>query len=535
MEVLANAAVAEICKLVDDDYAVVSLQMSQCQRENKALKRKLHLLELKMARGNAERRLRESAMNNSRPRVQINAGDRLRELSPSADGVFEQQMEVSLWTGRAAAGDTTSELIHSDSIQSKSPDVELVEPEDLLVKEEKVDQNMSRVAETEQDVPLIGDDGVVECVPCGPTGQRSSVEQQDTKSTSQNQSQTQSSRTRRIGGSSSTNSSRGVEKKEEDEQDVVLVKVEEVEPVTGTRSQTGLSIQEGLVESSTDNYRAVLPFDETTQTSTNQLPDLQESGQGFSEVSYGRSSLWTNGGDSYCHDDNLPGPSSHCAPLSYLSATLIGAEPGSSGGGLAVENSAGRGLAVESSSGFHTSVSFQQQPSVIDLSEESSPIQSAAPQSPPVTSQESSVVLAVQLRVPDTNTPASPNTQQQPQRSSNDNPLSSEYSLFELETFFTRWAPDSDSVSAPAGPLCSFTTEDSAECDQDGVIIVESEPQGSVSSAVSGGQSFSSASRVHVQPSTSQDAGSIFPASMEQNISHDQTCPGSAAAAAAAS
>lgn len=134
----------------------------------------------------------------------------------------------------------------------------------------------------------------------------------------------------------------------------------------------------------------------------------------------------------------------------------------------------------------------------------SAPFQSAAPQSPPVTSQESSVVLAVQLRVPDTNTPASPNTQQQPQRSSNDNPLSSEYSLFELETFFTRWAPDSDSVSAPAGPLCSFTTEDSAECDQDGVIIVESEPQGSVSSAVSGGQSFSSASRVHVQPSTSQ-------------------------------
>lgn len=82
MEVLANAAVAEICKLVDDDYAVVRLQMSQCQRENKALKRKLHLLELKMARGNAERRLRESAMNSSRPRVQIS--DRLRESSTSS-------------------------------------------------------------------------------------------------------------------------------------------------------------------------------------------------------------------------------------------------------------------------------------------------------------------------------------------------------------------------------------------------------------------------------------------------------------------
>uniref|UniRef100_A0A3B5B5C1 C2H2-type domain-containing protein n=1 Tax=Stegastes partitus TaxID=144197 RepID=A0A3B5B5C1_9TELE len=88
MEVLANAAVAEICKLVDDDYAVVSLQMSQCQRENKALKRKLHLLELKMARGNAERRLRESAMNSSRPKVQISTGGGLQGSSPST-GVLE--------------------------------------------------------------------------------------------------------------------------------------------------------------------------------------------------------------------------------------------------------------------------------------------------------------------------------------------------------------------------------------------------------------------------------------------------------------
>lgn len=93
MEVLANAAVAEICKLVDDDYAVVSLQMSQCQRENKALKRKLHLLELKMARGNAERRLRESAMNSSRPRVQINTSDRLRGPSPSTGKIIIRLMQ----------------------------------------------------------------------------------------------------------------------------------------------------------------------------------------------------------------------------------------------------------------------------------------------------------------------------------------------------------------------------------------------------------------------------------------------------------
>uniref|UniRef100_A0A4W5Q0A7 Uncharacterized protein n=1 Tax=Hucho hucho TaxID=62062 RepID=A0A4W5Q0A7_9TELE len=50
MEVLANAAVAEICKLVDDDYAVFRLEITQSQKENRTLRRKLQLLELKVAR-----------------------------------------------------------------------------------------------------------------------------------------------------------------------------------------------------------------------------------------------------------------------------------------------------------------------------------------------------------------------------------------------------------------------------------------------------------------------------------------------------
>ncbi|XP_033986169.1 fez family zinc finger protein erm [Trematomus bernacchii] len=385
MEVLANAAVAEICKLVDDDYAVVSLQMSQCQRENKGLKRKLHLLELKMARGNAERRLRESAINSSRSRVQIH-GDRLREFSPST-GVFERRIEVALWPGKAAAGRPSTRPVHSDSVQRKSPDVELVEPEVMLVKEEKVEANL-RVEEAEDNVPFIGEDGVVEDGAGG----------QETQSTSsQTRAQIQSSR-RPPGGSS-----RGVE--EEVEPDVVLVKVEEGEP----GSQTGLSIQEGLVESSTDDYRAVQPFDDITQT-TNQLSDLQESGPGFSE--------------------------------------------------------------------------------------------SAAPQS----SVDPCSVAAVQLRVPDTISAATSRAQQQ-QRSSTSTPLSSEYSLFELETFFTRWAPDSDSASR--GPSFPLPADDSAECDQDAVIIVESETQpppvaapGSAPSAASMGVWQSSSSN-HIQPSVS--------------------------------
>ncbi|XP_035645299.1 neurotrophin receptor-interacting factor homolog isoform X3 [Oncorhynchus keta] len=67
MEVLANAAVSEICKLVDDDYAVFRLEISQSQKENRTLRRKLQLLELKMARERAERTMRERVLA-SRPR-----------------------------------------------------------------------------------------------------------------------------------------------------------------------------------------------------------------------------------------------------------------------------------------------------------------------------------------------------------------------------------------------------------------------------------------------------------------------------------
>ena len=102
MEVLANTAVAEICKLVDDDYAVVSLQMSQCQRENKALKRKLNLMELKMARGFAERRLRDSAASIGRTRVHVVSNDRFRSSS-AASGKISTESHSRCQTGSKVA------------------------------------------------------------------------------------------------------------------------------------------------------------------------------------------------------------------------------------------------------------------------------------------------------------------------------------------------------------------------------------------------------------------------------------------------
>ncbi|XP_068457351.1 zinc finger protein 721-like [Clinocottus analis] len=55
MEVLANAAVAEICALVDSGYAVLQLEISRSRKENDGLRRKLRLTELRAARAAAVR------------------------------------------------------------------------------------------------------------------------------------------------------------------------------------------------------------------------------------------------------------------------------------------------------------------------------------------------------------------------------------------------------------------------------------------------------------------------------------------------
>lgn len=51
MEALTKAAVAEICELVDDSYAVLRLEIARSQKENEALRRKLELIESIIARG----------------------------------------------------------------------------------------------------------------------------------------------------------------------------------------------------------------------------------------------------------------------------------------------------------------------------------------------------------------------------------------------------------------------------------------------------------------------------------------------------
>ncbi|KAJ8000969.1 hypothetical protein DPEC_G00185910 [Dallia pectoralis] len=68
-------------------------------------------------------------------------------------------------------------------------------------------------------------------------------------------------------------------------------------------------------------------------------------------------------------------------------------------------------------------------------------------------------------------------TQQQLKHRAANNALGSEYSLFELETFFTRWAPDTSASTSPSGgPSCSYTDNDAPETDPD-CLIVDPQPQ----------------------------------------------------------
>ncbi|KAL2098014.1 hypothetical protein ACEWY4_007221 [Coilia grayii] len=240
MEVLANAAVAEICKLVDDDFAVINLQMSQCQRENKALKRKLHLLELKMARGYAERRIRESAMNSRSNRIHINANINITEkyrepmdehLTPG--GSIGRQMNIGLW-GDGLTSDG-AEAGHRLSATERGRE-ELSEPDLVHVKQERL-ENDSR-----ESLQIMEDGSVVAGV------ERSDFEDRRIPPARSSEGHHQSS-----GRSGQGNVE--AEDMEEGEPDVLFIKEESPEEDQEGKRR-GLSVQEGVVESSTGDSGA---------------------------------------------------------------------------------------------------------------------------------------------------------------------------------------------------------------------------------------------------------------------------------------
>ncbi|CAL8277427.1 unnamed protein product [Lota lota] len=137
MEVLANAAVAEICELVDNGYAVLHLEISRGQKENESLRRKLRLMELKVARVSALRAagVGSSIFASSRARAS-HLGHELRRNLGSELQLPRITAQVPLLCGDAApSGDTGQEAVHR-----KTSPVNPVSVQTPVIKVEKEDE-----------------------------------------------------------------------------------------------------------------------------------------------------------------------------------------------------------------------------------------------------------------------------------------------------------------------------------------------------------------------------------------------------------
>uniref|UniRef100_A0A4W5QD82 C2H2-type domain-containing protein n=1 Tax=Hucho hucho TaxID=62062 RepID=A0A4W5QD82_9TELE len=123
MEVLANAAVAEICQLVDDGYAVLRLEISRTQSENQALKSKLHLVEVR----SRERSVKRSIV----PPLSGCSG------AQGTDHVGEKQStSVRRNGGSVVLGDRSTRTVSEETLDTAE------HPEVVVVKEEKLEEEL---------------------------------------------------------------------------------------------------------------------------------------------------------------------------------------------------------------------------------------------------------------------------------------------------------------------------------------------------------------------------------------------------------
>ncbi|XP_031692486.1 gastrula zinc finger protein 5-1-like isoform X1 [Oncorhynchus kisutch] len=133
MEVLANAAVAEICKLVDDDYAVFRLEISESQKQNRALRRKLQIQELKVARGRADRTMRERVLDSRPSSVKILdqfrgmgrggrhlTGGHRSFVKPAGHNTWRDDQPITVHEG---SGTSTQHFIMIESAEAAGPGV----------------------------------------------------------------------------------------------------------------------------------------------------------------------------------------------------------------------------------------------------------------------------------------------------------------------------------------------------------------------------------------------------------------------------
>ncbi|KAI1887827.1 hypothetical protein AGOR_G00194450 [Albula goreensis] len=187
MEVLANAAVAEICKLVDDGYAVLRLEMSQSQKENKALKRKLQMMELRVARACAEKN-----SGNARPQG-VQGCEKMRRAVteshfPGEGGVFTRPLDGQRRDGDAADTDQDHTGVQHNALRAECADMEEGRTEPLLIKEERLEEESDPLGK------LNIKDGPVESRPGG--GERPPIQEVQNKAANHTEELSEQQRTR---------------------------------------------------------------------------------------------------------------------------------------------------------------------------------------------------------------------------------------------------------------------------------------------------------------------------------------------------
>ncbi|XP_064193763.1 uncharacterized protein LOC135255910 isoform X1 [Anguilla rostrata] len=156
MEVLANAAVAEICQVVDDGYAVLRLEMSQYQKENKALKRKLQVIERQTARRCAERGgSRASFVDGAQVCRKLRETPRALPAKgqfPAVERALDNRIDVSLKRDEqhivldeedapaVSTGRSDGVTSHQNASSTACADMEEGRTESVLIKEERVEE-----------------------------------------------------------------------------------------------------------------------------------------------------------------------------------------------------------------------------------------------------------------------------------------------------------------------------------------------------------------------------------------------------------
>ncbi|XP_038573153.1 zinc finger and SCAN domain-containing protein 22 [Micropterus salmoides] len=157
MEALAKAAVAEICELVDDSYAVLQLEITRSHKENEALRRKLELIETIIARGH-----RGNAAVLDFGGQEAAGGGLMMDFTLERNvptGVGAKQPKANLKrSGRFPMLEATTEL--TPAAKEDSSSVAVDEPNDqdvVLIKEETAKEEVTGYDATDE--LLLNEDG----------------------------------------------------------------------------------------------------------------------------------------------------------------------------------------------------------------------------------------------------------------------------------------------------------------------------------------------------------------------------------------